>query len=77
MKALEGGVASLDKSVRTLAGQLAQLTTATQPASVQQLADSTGDTLVRQARSLMLLATACAAAVVLLHALLRPWGNRP
>jgi TolA-binding protein len=41
IKALEGGVGSLEKSVNTLATQLAQLTSATPPASLQQLADIT------------------------------------
>jgi len=77
IKALEGGVASLDKSVSTLATQLAQLTSATQPASLQQLADKTGDAFLVRARFLLLAATACAAALILLHALLRRWSTRP
>ena len=39
MTDLEDSVAALEKSVNTLAAQLAQLTSATEPASVQQLAE--------------------------------------
>ena len=75
IKALEGGVGTLEKSVNTLAAQLAQLTASTQPAAVQQLTDKTSDTLMARARSLLLLATACAAALLLLQALLRRWSK--
>jgi hypothetical protein len=77
IKALEGGIGSLEKSVNTLATQLAQLTSATQPASLQQLADKTSNAFLVQARSLLLLATACFAALLLLHALLHRWISRP
>ena len=77
MTDLEDSVAALEKSVNTLAAQLARLTSATEPASVQQLADKTGDALMRRACSLVLLATGCAEAIVALLALLRRWGNKP
>ena len=76
MKELEGGVRALEKSVGTLATQLAQLNSAADPKSLQQLADTTGTAVMRQARSLVLLATGCAAAVVVLQALLRRWSRQ-
>lgn len=75
MKALEGSVGALEKSVSALSGQLGQLTSATQPAAVQQLAETTVAVLMRQARSLIWLATGCAAAIIILHALLRRWRH--
>jgi hypothetical protein len=77
IKALEGSVTTLDKSVTALATQLAQLASATQPASLQQLADKTSDAFLVRVRSLLLLGTACAATLLLLHALLRRWSSRP
>jgi hypothetical protein len=75
MKALEGSVGALEKSVSALSGQLGQLTSATQPAAMQQVAETAGTVLLRQARSLIWLATGCAAAIIILHALLRRWRH--
>ena len=77
IKALEGGVSTLEQSVNTLATQLAQLTSAAQPASLQHLADRTSNAFLVRARSFLLLATACVAALLLFHALLRRWSTRP
>lgn len=77
LNALEATVASLEKSVDALSAQLAQVNSSIQPAALQPLADGAVSALTRQARSLVLLATGCAAAIVVLHALLRRWGNPP
>ena len=77
LNAVEPTVASLEKSVGALSAQLAQVDSSIQPAALQPLADGVVNALMRQARSLVLLATGCAAAIVVLHALLRRRGNKP
>jgi len=73
---LEATVASLEKSVSALSARLAQVSSSIQPAALQPLADGVVNALMRQARLLVLLATGCAAAIVVLHALLGRRGNK-
>lgn len=77
MKALEGSLRALEKSVGVLGGELARIGESTHPAAVRQLADQAGARAGEEGRSLVLLASACAAGLLLLNAALRRWTGRP
>jgi hypothetical protein len=77
IKALEGSVTALEKSITTLGNHLPPLAAAVHPDALRQLADHTGGVASVQVRSMILLAVACAAALLVLHALLRRWSHKP
>jgi uncharacterized membrane protein YdfJ with MMPL/SSD domain len=77
IKALEGSVTALEKSITTLGNHLPPLAAAVHPDALRQLADHTGGVASFQVRSMILLAVACAAALLVLHALLRRWSHKP
>ncbi|RPH43436.1 MAG: hypothetical protein EHM87_13785 [Burkholderiales bacterium] len=76
-----GSLASLEKSVGSIDGTLAPVGALVRPeglrAALDPIVDSTLDRAFDRARGLLLLATACAAGLIVLHALMRRWTARP
>ena len=77
LAAVETSIRNLDHSVTGLGGQVEQLGLNTHPNALRVFADETGGHLWVHGRSLILLASGCMAGLLVLHALLRRWSNRP
>ena len=75
LESMETSILSLERSVTELGDHLGQLNLTTHPESLRKLADDTGGMVSSQGRALILLATACMAGLLLLHALLRRIGS--
>jgi hypothetical protein len=76
LAAVESSVQRLDGSVSNLSRQFEQINQTYDPASIQRMAQEGKSVAAQEARSLIYLITACAAGLVVLHALLRGWWSR-
>ena len=77
VQALEQSVRALEKSVNSLDTHLTQIATSVHPDTLRQLTDHAAGVAWTRVRSILLLTTACGAALLVLHALLRQWKSPP
>lgn len=77
VQVLEQSVRALESSVKSLDTHLTQLATSLRPETLRELTEHAGVVARSRARSTVLLATACGAGLLILHALLRRWNNPP
>jgi hypothetical protein len=76
LAAVEASIRRLDGSVANLSQQFDRLNSAYDPTAVHQMAEEGKRVAAHEARSLVYLITACAAGLIVLHALLLCWRRR-
>jgi hypothetical protein len=76
LKSMEGSLQALERSVASLSLQLGQINASAHPDALRQFSGETLGVLSSHGRSLILLATACAAGLLILNAWLRRWGKK-
>jgi hypothetical protein len=77
VQALEQSVRALETSVNNLDTHLKQIANSVQPDTLRQLTDHAAAAAWTRVRYGVLLAAACGAALLILHALLRKWNSPP
>jgi hypothetical protein len=77
VKLLEKRLHALEQSVTALNASLAPVGAALKPEALREIINQAGDAAHSRAQLLILLAAACAAGLLILHAVLRRWSRAP
>jgi hypothetical protein len=73
LKQIDGRLQHLEKSVAGIDKSLLPVGNALKPETIREIVNEAGDVALDRARSLILLAVACLAALMVLYAILRRW----